>query len=1041
MRESAENHFHRLCSSYILNLMEKETSFASLILGNRLDLLAAILAKVLDEEASDPFAPRIILLPSSEMKSWLLMQLAHFSSKKAIAGLKVFSWQEGMRYLLNQPGLEPSYLELYLSIYEALCSSQEAALQEYVKARGLVDLTSELASLFGAYGFYGKELLQMSEDHWQVCLWKQLFVSGPWKAPMQLLSQPLQPVGRVYCFGCNHLPQVVWKALLQIEEIKIFHFSPTTVYWDDLCSDRERRGILKYGKFRNVSEGELEQMSDYLFDAHPLLANWGKAGRSALKLFNEYDLDIQEVYDERQEKNCQLTALQKDLLFHTKSSFSSLDGSIKIHKTGSSRLREIQVLKSEMLRARLQGISFSEMLVLASDLNVYVPFIECVFSEEDCPIAYQLIGIHESAQQSAFQGFKKLLALSQSRWEADDLLLVLENQAFRAKRGWDTARLDQLRKWILDSRISWGLNAEHKKERLAQWLEPKEIRADQRGTWREGMDRLVASLVYLFSEESAKEPFLGLVSGIGLGSADELEEFLQLLEQLQQDLSMLVDGSIQTLNKWADDLRSLYETYFPSEESGAFEEVCYALRKAGERISSAVPFSALLHLFDKVSNISLGSSLLHAARFSSLEEGAVIPSRALFLIGFDEESFPRRPSSSSLNLCKAFQEQPPFPSELDRYLFLQAVCSAQDLLVISYGHISAEDGKEVNPSIVVQELERYVNKIEVTTHPSFPLATRCFEEPSCRPMCQKEYEMARLFYAPKQPLAFFDSFRSPKLSEALPSELQSISLKELNNFFRNPWKYYLQKTFQLWIEEAKKDDWLDFELTPQKRAYLLKGGLYQSLDKLIDRSEKKREFPVGLFGQIASSEVAQIHVEWKQHLHGWGLQEELISEKLPVKVDLEGLKIVGTLKHCSSRGPLHVGEDSFTSLLKNWPEYLVALCSLGAHEIFCVRSGDIKTISSPREELKKCIELYNRGVQTPLPLISQWADALVRRNSAVELEKAFSPGLRTWKDPVYEWVAARAGPFSAGSLVDEWGSYLQKQLQALVDLYPMRSKE
>ncbi|MBX9744812.1 MAG: exodeoxyribonuclease V subunit gamma, partial [Chlamydiales bacterium] len=487
--------------------------------------------------------------------------------------------------------------------------------------------------------------------------------------------------------------------------------------------------------------------------------------------------------------------------------------------------------------------------------------------------------------------------------------------------------------------------------------------------------------------------------------------------------------------------RSLYETYFPSEGSGAFEEICYALRKAGEKISFSVPFSALLHLFEKTSNISSGSSLLHAARFSSLEMGASIPSRALFLIGFDEESFPRRPPLSSLNLCRKFEEAPPFASELDRYLFLQAVCSAQDLLVISYRHISAEDGKELNPSIVLQELERYVKQIEITTHPSFPLARRCFEEPSCRRMSHKEYEAARLFYAPKQPLPFFSPFRSPKLSEELPHKAQSISLKELNSFFRNPWKYYLQKAFRLWVDEPKKEDWLDFELTPQKRAHLLKGGLYQPLDKLVDRSEKKREFPVGLFGQIASSHLAQTNVEWKEHLQAWGLQEELISEKIIVEIFLEEARIIGIAKHCSCRGPLHFGEDSFVSLLKNWPEYLAVLCSLGAHEIFCVRSGHIKTVSSPREELKKCIELHSRGMQTPLPFISQWADALVRRNSAAELEKAFSSDLGGWEDPVYEWIAARARPFSAETLVDEWGSYLQKHLQALVDLYPVRGKE
>jgi exonuclease V gamma subunit len=1020
----------------------------SLILSNRLDMLASVLAKVLEEE--DPFEERVILTASAEMKGWLLLELARFSSRKGVAGLKIFAWQEGIRYLINQPGKELSYVELYLLVYEALCGSEEAEVRAYAKEARLGDLAQQLADLFVVYGYYGREFSVGAGGDWQSRLWKKIFVEQGWRAPMQLLTQPMRVKEKVYCFGCDVLPPIVWEALLRLDELKIFHFSPCISYWADLCSDVERRAMKRRGKRRGVSLEEMQQLQDYLLEAHPLLANWGKMGRETLKIFDEYDMDVQEVYDSLEGKESSLASLQKDFLFHRVSEIPQ-DFSVKINKTGSSRLREVQVLYNEIFRAHQEGIAFSEMLVLAPDVDVYSPLIELVFSEKERPIPYRMTGVDALAGDTVWQGFKRLLHLSQSRWDAESLLVLFENGAFRAKQGWDLERLDQIRKWVRDARIRWGQSGEQKEKTLSQWL-GRSLTSVSRGTWEEGADLLVNSLIYLFPDQEINSPPISPVAGLGLSDADGVEELLQLIEELKRDLSPFADGSLRSPKEWAESLSSLYTSYFAGEELDALQEILYCLHQAEAKTKEKIPFFILSYLFARKSASSIGSSMLHGVRIASFEAGSIVPCRALFLLGQDEESFPRRSFPSSLDRCKGSKEAAPLRSDIDRYLFLQAVCSAQDLLVISYGHISPEDEKQLAPSIVVREWMSYAKNLFAVIHPSFPWHRRCFEEKLCQSMSVSERRAALVFHGEKKPLQFFPSFVFP--AEANPPLVEEVVfLKHLKKVFSHPWKFYLQHVLYLWIEESKKEDWSDFELDWIQRSKLLKSGLNRPLDSLIEALEKKNLFPIGLFGQSVRKNVEEAFEDWKGRLEEWNMDPKEISTVSfqdfsqgpfsfpPLEISFRNslVHLQGDVGFCSMRGPIHFGEDSFASLLRNWPEYLAVLCALGTNEIFCLRSGKIKTVESPKEALKECLEIYSLALQSPLPLVSEWADALVRKQDPIELVKKFEGKQMIIEDPVYDWVFSRIKPPSPEALVADWAPYFEKRLNALLSLYPRRS--
>ncbi len=1018
---------------------------AALILSNDLEVLAKLLASSLQDEEIDPFAPRVILTQGSQMKSWLLLQLAKHSPKGAVSGLKILSWQEGIRYLWHEPGKELSYLQLYLFIYEALRKSEDETIRRYGEMARLHDLAREVTDLFVSYGYYGRHL--PLDEGWQSDLWKKIFLDGPWKAPWQLLEGPIQVSAQVYVFGCFHLPSAVWRALFKMGQVQIFHLSPCLSYWTDERSDRERRSLLKFGKKRRVSQRELDELETYLLDSHPLLASLGKMGRSALELFDEYDLETQEVYDPLEEKGSLLNQVQKDLLFHQKSAFSAPDESIQLHQTGSSRLREVQVLLDEMAKIHEKGVCFSEMLVLAPDISLYAPLIEMVFSDPEFLIPYHISGVDLLSQNSAWRGFKRLIDLGLSNWEVDSLLLLFENGSFRSKRGWDLQKLDQIRSWIQDARIRWGDSKEKRKEVLSSWL--SQFEASRRGSWEGGIEKIFDSLIYLFPDQEDLGA-LHTIPNLSLADADEVEELFSLIFQLQVDLAPL-KNEVKRPAEWGSYLRGLFDAYFSSESRESLEEVFYDLCKAGEKREEPIPISALLHLFEKKQTGSIGSTLLHAAKFAPFEAGAITPCRALFLLGLDEESFPRKQSRSSLDLLANAKEGPPTVADEDRYLFLQAIGSAKDFLRISYSHISAEDGKEVGPSILVRELMSYVGALAPILHPSALWHQRRLFDPACKPSSPGAIRALKAFQEKKEPPQSGFSFQeSPKLEKLETDHI--LQLKDLKRCFSSPWKFYLEKKFSLYFDELEEKDWSDFELSALQTSQLLKEGLQTSIESVLDRIDKRALLPAGLFGKAARNRVVRTFSEWKGHLDHFAPADPLSSvtfceepngpnEFLPIEIPFGGhtVRIVGTIQRALQTGALHFGKDSFASLLRNWPEHLAALLARKSDQIFCIQTGRVKKVLDPMGALKKCVEIVLLGLKTPLPIASEWADALIRKQDVVELEKKMGFS-RLDEDAIYTWVLERTGPIDAKNLIQCWGGYLQESLKDLLDLYPLRAK-
>ncbi len=872
------------------------------IVSQNFGLLAQCLAAALQEH-SGTLKKQWIFVPNGAFKQWLLVQLANFSPSGCVAGVKICTIDE---WLYSQFPEMPTKLEMRCLIYQKLSSEQNQ-----------LELTLQLTDLLFSYGKYGIPEV----DDWQIALFHSLF-SSDFQLPVQFLQgKPFFTSDPCHFFGFNTLPTIFWSYLNQSGGY-FYLFSPCIHFWEDVRSEKEA--------FRNTE----------FSNAPRILANLGKLGR-------EKGLDVEtEVAYAPTHTKTMLGALQNEIVnFEKFEGEKKTDHSIQVFLTGASRFCEVEILCKEILNlANEKGLLFSEIVVLAPDIQQYIPIIECLFSKALIPYRFSQKGV----QNSFYRGIIHLIDLMKGPWNEKKIKKLVNEPSFLKKMRLAEKEVIHWNRWI---------------EEIFQYS----------SDWEKGFAELLKKATTLEAGPVREM--------IPITSFETLEKLLEMFQSLQADLCY----KNQSLEKWAAQMEALAEKYLLQEEEGAaFDRAIRNLKKA--RIdSSECPFDLIEDLFTQSLYSSCNGNSLHAVSCGSIVEGAVIPARACFLLGMDEESFPRKRVATSLDLLK----KAPDIADIDRYLFLQILLNTKEYLMISYGHISPHDGKPVGPSIIVQEL------LDVWPIPIKKIAPQSF---------------------PQQKVTKF-SFTCP---EEKPSKEGQLSLYELTFFARNPWKYYLQKVENIVLENRKERSF------HAHKSIVSRSSLEWPLPQVL--SARKGRYP-GIFQEAFSIACQERAAQMQKQLDDWGKKRTSLtfyqtangSELPPIQVS--SLEIVGEIPHCMEDGALHFGGDQLSSLLKVWPEVLAVCIALQTPKIYFLKTGKIKTISNAQEALEKFVSYFLRCQNTLSPLIPDWAESILR-------DKEFSPEF-DFDDEVNQWIYSRLE--IPNHFLEEW-KWLKNIFSELIEI-------
>jgi len=826
--------------------------------SNRTERLLDVLAEVVARPLGNANAPECIVVQGKGMERWLSMQLAQrfgvwanplfpFPRKLIERAITAVLGPDGAPSACFEPetlmwtiaDLLPTYLA------QAEFAPIRAYLTDDEHGTKRIALAQRIADTFDQYVVYRPQMVIEWErgagaragTDWQAVLWRALVARHgathvAARAAAFLTAVPTTPPSdfptRVSLFGISTLPPLhlqLLAALCTHVEVHLFVLSPSREYWADIQSQRQAiRAQARVG----VGSDTL-----HFTEGHPLLASLGRLGRDfqqVLEATGDYEEPDADLYHDPGTGSA-LATLQSDILklVHRERGRDPApllarrdDESIRVHACHSP-LREVEVLHDQLLAAfdADHTLEPRDVVVMSPAIDTYAPLIEAVFGGASEPhIPYRIADRGVRATEEVVDAFATLLTVLRGRMTATGVLDLLGLEVIRARFGITGEDLDVLRTWIAQSGIRWGIDDADR----AAAGQP----CVRENTWRFGLDRLFLGYAMpgddrtLFHDVLPYDDVEGTAAELLGRLADFCEAFFALRANLEWPRSP---------GAWRDALSSALErmvasTHQTADQHQRIRSALADLAARAERagFSDTVHLDALRTQLDITLQRSSSSHgfLAGGVTFCALVPMRTIPFRVVCLLGMSDDAFPRAERPFGFDLIA----QRPLPGDRsarddDRYVFLEALLSARQRLIITYVGQSIRDNTEIPPSVVVSELldtldesfrvaedrcgelalprdaaQPALREHVVLHHPLQPFSPRYFGRDSQLFSYAANYcDGARALVQPRRSVPPFLAAPLPPPHDLGPT----VELDDLVRFFEHPSRAFLQRRLQLFL--------------------------------------------------------------------------------------------------------------------------------------------------------------------------------------------------------------------------------------------------
>lgn len=833
--------------------------------SNRMEELAAMLAEMIGPGSeSDPFCPETVLVQSRGMARWLSLELAR---ARGICFNVHFPFPRQMVERILE-ALLPDWTPpaaftreaMTWSLFELLGKRRDdarfSAIAHYLSDADplkRMQLADRLAYLFDQYIVYRPDMLTAWEEEagdatsdWQAILWRELVDRadggrhfGNAFESVQKLESANVPKGerpfprRIFAFGISSIPPMflgVFRAYAMLAgELHLFLLQPTDAYWGDLVSKKKQASAAwRAGKEEEELWGD---------EGHPLIASLGRQGQDLLNLLIDSGWDNNPSGERfiTPEGDTLLHSLQADMRAlrdrgspeEKRYPVAENDGSIEVHSCHSP-MREVEVLHDQLLDrfAKNPDLRPRDVLVMIPDIELYAPYIEAVFGGgEDGPrIPYSVVDRRPRSSYRAIDIWFRLLELAGGRFEAREVISLLESALFQERFSLNQREIAMLREWIGATGIRWGIDAAHR-ETLG--LPPY-----GESSWEAGIEQWLFGYAMRDSAEvNLPEEFPIPFDEIEGGNIGLLDRFLSVLDFLF-GVRRQVAGR-RTGEEWHAVLGEILETLF-----GDLEEIAHeteTIRRGIETLkensrfadpAETVPLDVVRFFLEKTidDTVSGGRFLSGGVTFCTLQPMRMIPAKVVCLLGMDDNAYPRRAPEMGFDRMRLERRiGDRSVREDDRYLFLETLLSAREHLLISYVGQSARDLTELPPSVLVSEL---LDCLDRTC--CFPDGRSAREHLVIRhrlqPFHPDYFAGGRLFSyseedadACRRLLAGQKADRSDFAGEPLPEPeeiYRTVEPRALVRFYRNPAEYFVRERLGLRfpLEEEAMDETEKFSL-------------------------------------------------------------------------------------------------------------------------------------------------------------------------------------------------------------------------------------
>ncbi|MCH9703823.1 MAG: exodeoxyribonuclease V subunit gamma [Chlamydiae bacterium] len=724
-----------------------------------------------------------------------------------------------------------------------------------------------------------------------------------------------------------------------------------------------------FEQLKNCTLYHLSPCSEFWSDLtkydHTLLGSCGKVGRKFAAMVEESNITTEPYYLPPKSPSA-LHHLQRGMLQLSSEKIEG-DESLAIHLV-STRKREIEVLHHQLLQMDVEP---KDVLVMAPDIELYKPYIEAIFEK------YQIADMPASTNLQV-SGLLLIVALESRRYCASAFLELFRHPLFY--RRWDEKQLEQIEKWITKTGIRFGIDGSYREKLFGRY--------EEAATLESGFDQLLEELI--------------MSEGVAFTEAELLGEWIETTRQLY---SRMPSGK-KSLSCWVDEIRQLCSDFFVESE-----QMQWLFRKIELlRADLTLPFDSFMLLLQeelKGEGITINPNQLQVYRFSSMLPMRSIPAKVIWLLGMDQDAFPRLDHWLSFDLSRHSHTYSPSRIDFDRYLFLESLLSARERFIVSLIGRDPLDNQEKPPSSCVSDLLEHVD-LEPIYHPA-----KSYDEP----LSELDYEMAMALK--KDPIV-----REPFSIVIAPTKLPAatVDIAELLRLARSPLKHYFANHLGLrFFEKPEVKDEEEFTLSPLTFARIQSEALNSSVEAAISRAKRVGGYPQGIFAEVANSKCSAIEehslyaIEWHEHITKAVQIDETLWHLPAPKVG--SVTIVGRVEGVKDGVLFLPKKKSSRTLFSNWP-----LLHLFNEVHFLDDTVSIKG------SLERYLRYFFETKEARSPLFPTWVKPILDRDLDRLQKEIEAPTF----DQAWLLCSCRAD-FSLPQIVDTWQPHASEIFQEVLD--------
>ena len=387
-------------------------------------------------------------------------------------------------------------------------------------------------------------------------------------------------------------------------------------------------------------------------------------------------------------------------------SVARADDSIRVHLCHGPR-RELEVVEG-VLRAAFErdpSLAPEDVIVMAPDIDAIASDIDAVFgpgADERGAIPYRIADRGTYRRSPVADGFRALLALVGTRMPRSAVFDWLALSEVGARFGIAEAGVEALADWAEQAGIRFGLDEEQREA-----LGLPRLRAH---TLAGGLDRLVLAHALGATKDVvrglAPVPLDAFADPALIGAIAEVDALLQLAVR-----GIRQSRSVADWTGWLAILlaRCVVRSDANSHEHAAILTVLERLRAAAAavRFERKIPFEAIRERLVSAleDSASPQAFLAGGVTFCQLVPLRAIPFRVVVITGLVDGEFPRGRAAAGFDLMARHPRAGDRTIRADdRHLFLEALLSAREKLVLTVPARDLRNGQARPPSIVVSEL-------------------------------------------------------------------------------------------------------------------------------------------------------------------------------------------------------------------------------------------------------------------------------------------------------------------------------------------------